>query len=331
MTQKGRLSECNIYANPYSTVKPQPSAPPLTPRLSTETTLKKNRVGSERSTKSDVNLMNADVLESVEYIPLNHASLTMEHEKCHQPLNKFTCNPNNNKKVGEETKNKYTTNPYATLNKANEQLYETLNKSYPQNLDTHQILNNPTHITEAHQHMNASDLRYAGHATSNVTQGYVSLHEVLSDPYQDLQISGPQITHNETCDNRSDFYAIRKANYQPEDGKETSSSETYSLLNEIPQEFYQSLNKSDNSDNVRDDKTPNKISNYVTHEQHYDKVYQRLRNIKNPQENNHFLQDTHLQHIGKVDSVIVNFACPGLMNVELAPHENNYHELEAYE
>ena len=122
MTQKERLSECNIYANPYSTVKPQPSASPLTPRLSKETTLKKNPVGNESCTKSDVNLMKADVLESVEYTSLNHASLTMEHEKHHQPSNKFTCYPSNNKKIREETESKNTVNPYAILNKTSEQL-----------------------------------------------------------------------------------------------------------------------------------------------------------------------------------------------------------------
>ena len=222
-------------------------------------------------------------------------------------------------KAGEETENKYTANLYATLNKANEQLYEPLNKSYPQNPDTQQILNNPTHRISS---TSESDLWYARHATSNVIQDYVSLHEVLPDPYQDLQISCSQITKKKTYGNRSDFYTPGRANYQLEDGKKTCSSKTYTLLNEVHQECYQSFNESgiQNSENVRDDKNPNKISNYATNEQHYDKVYQRLRNVKNPQENNHFLQDTHLQHTWKVDSVIVNFVCPGLMNVESVPH-----------
>ena len=159
----------------------------------------------------------------------------------------------------------------------------------------------------------------------------------MSDLSQDLHISGPKITHNETYDNRSEFHVLGRANYEPEDGKtlekETCSSKTYALLHESPQEFYHSLNESgiQHSDNVRDDKTPNKILNYATYERHYDKVYQRLRNIKNSSENNHFPQGTHLQHIGKEDSAKVDFACPGMMNVELVPHENNYHELEAYE
>lgn len=240
--QDQRLSNDYSYTNPY--FETSPSAPPITPKPSLQTTTQIAKVCSDISPKSDVVLVN-DVYDAV--IEINHVSPNV-----HVSVDKTESHSATSKNVD---------NSDVALSKRNKESYEPLNKS-----------------------LLKSDLKTGEYALPDTSQTYASLDNVHPNNYTAPSTSDSKTHPNDTFYKNPYYHVLEDAEKTGSDPlhtngfkKSTEAPKRYAQLDMKGKNIYQPLIKSvENPSNMRNAKPSDLVVNYALLDKPAETTYQEL-------------------------------------------------------